>query len=228
MKLNPLTDLPTLVQFVLLFIPGFVSTRIFDLLVPGQRRDYGNALYEVIGYSMVTYAVSSPIILWWITTRIYRPIWETALLALFVLFVLPATLPPLGLALLKTPWFASRVVSPTPSSFDWAFDPDVNPKAMVLLHLNDGRRIGGTWHGNAYVSTYPVPPDVYLSEVWNINQETGAFIDMVLGTRGIVVWGKDIQMIEFFDYENGRTHAMDDTNPPKKLEELSGQRADRG
>jgi hypothetical protein len=209
MVIDPLANLSTLAQFILLFMPGFVSTRTYDLLIAGPPRDYLKSIYEVIGYSMLNYALCSPVVLWWLATRTYRPLWETLLLALLVLFIVPMLLPIAFLQVLRIPWISSKVINPIPSAWDWAFGEDINPRAMVLLHLNDGRRIGGAWYGKSYVSTYPIPPDVYLSEVWNVDQRSGEFIDIVPYTQGIVIWGKDIQMVEFFNYEKVRTEAND-------------------
>jgi Family of unknown function (DUF6338) len=196
-------DTPTVLAFALLFMPGFVSTRVFDLMVPGQARDYGKLVYEVVGYSFFTYAVWS-----WLLVGYYvgwrTPLWATAILAVIILFVTPALLPIILIKIVRG-WLASHVLDPCPSAWDWSFK--VNSKAMLLLHLRDGRKLGGSWDRTALCSTYPVAPDIFISDVWNIDQESGEFVDRVPDSRGLFMWGSDIEMVEFFDIDEIRSKA---------------------
>jgi hypothetical protein len=191
-------DASGLVIFIVLFMPGFVATQVFALLIPGERRDYAKTLYEVIGYSFLSYAVWSwlliPIGLGW-----SPPLWMDGAVAFVVVLLTPVALPLLYLKLARSDFFTSKVLDPCPSSWDWAFSE--NKKAMVLVHLRDGRRVGGVWGGGAFASSYPVPNDLYLSEVWNVEQMSGKFLNAVKDTRGLVLWGTDIEMVEFFDLD---------------------------
>jgi hypothetical protein len=193
-------DQAAIVTFVVLFIPGFVSTRVFDLLVPGHQRDYGKAIYEVVGYSFVTYAIWSPALLP-IYLGYQPPLWVAVALAAMILLVTPAALPLLYLTAVRR-WLASKVVDPCPSAWDWSFSK--NPTAMLLVHLRDGRKVGGTWDRTAFSSSYPVPPDLYLSEAWNVNQDTGTFESRVQNSRGLFLLGSDIEMLEFFNLDEIR------------------------
>ena len=49
--------------FLLFFVPGFVSIKVFDLLVPDERRDFQSAVSEAIGYSALNFAVLAPLII---------------------------------------------------------------------------------------------------------------------------------------------------------------------
>jgi Family of unknown function (DUF6338) len=51
-----------LLLFLLFFVPGFISIKIYDLLVPSERRDFQSTLAEAIGYSAVNFAVLLPIV----------------------------------------------------------------------------------------------------------------------------------------------------------------------
>ena len=190
-------DQKSILIFILLFMPGFVSTKVFDLIVPGLRRDYGKAIYEVIGYSFLTYALWAGALVP-IAFGHIPPLWLAILLAIAILIVTPALLPIVFLAVIRK-WFASHLLDPCPSSWDWAFK--ANPKAMVLIHLRDGRKIGGTWTRAAFSSSYPIPPDLFISEVWNVDQSTGRFLTRALDSRGLLMWGSDIEMVEFFDLD---------------------------
>jgi hypothetical protein len=188
-------DQSAIVLFVLLFMPGFVATRVYDLLVPGAGRDYGKAIYEVIGYSFLTYAVWS-----WLLIPLSLgpalPVWGLVCLAILILIVTPGVLPVVYLKVARR-FFASSILEPYPSSWDWAFK--TNKDAMVLVHLRDGRKVGGSWLGSAFSSSYPVPPDLFLSEVWHVEQDSGRFLYRAQDSKGLLLWGSDIEMVEFFD-----------------------------
>jgi hypothetical protein len=185
----------TIILFVLLFMPGFISTRVFDALVPGERRDYGKAIYETVGYSMLTYALWSPV-LFWLLSATGLTVGFQGFLVVMILLVTPAALPVLYLVIIRE-FFPSAIIDPCPTAWDWAFAK--NPSALVLLHLRDGRHIGGLWAGNAYASSYPINQDVYLSEVWHIDQDNGEFISRVQDSRGLHIDAKDVEIVEFFD-----------------------------
>ena len=48
-----------LVLFLIFFIPGFVSIKVYDLLIPGEQRDFSKSILEVIGYSALNYGALS-------------------------------------------------------------------------------------------------------------------------------------------------------------------------
>lgn len=198
-----LSAIKPVVPFIAFFIPGFVSTRVFDLLVSGQRRDYGKAVYEIAGYSMFTYAILSPLLFAYAIG--WRPaLWLDGVMLIIVLFLVPAMLPIAFLFGVRK-WLASHVVDPCPSAWDWGFQ--VNKAAMVLVHLRDGRLIGGTWDRSALSSSYPVTENLYLSEVWNVDQDTGAFIERARHSKGVFIFGSDIELVEFFDLDETRKEA---------------------
>jgi hypothetical protein len=78
---------------------------------------------------------------------------------------------------------------------------------MTLIHLRDGRKIGGTWDRTAFSSSYPLAQDLFLSEVWNVDQDTGMFQSRVVDSKGLLLWGSDIEMVEFFDLDETRRKA---------------------
>jgi hypothetical protein len=69
-------------------------------------------------------------------------------------------------------------------------------RQWVILHLRDGRRIGGFYGGNSYATEYPHEREIFLEEVWHLSDK-GAFLGVVPSTSGIVVQGADIEFIEY-------------------------------
>jgi hypothetical protein len=52
-----------LLLFLLFFVPGFISIKVYDLLVPSERRPFQNTLAEAIAYSAVNFAILLPVII---------------------------------------------------------------------------------------------------------------------------------------------------------------------
>jgi len=71
------------------------------------------------------------------------------------------------------------------------------------VHLKDQRRIGGLYGGNSYTSHSPAPPEIYLEEVWHVDENGGFTGKMVKSTAGVLVMGTDILALEFFQYNYG-------------------------
>lgn len=46
-----------LVLFILFFLPGFISLKVYDLFVPGEIRKAADSLIEAIAYSCINYAI---------------------------------------------------------------------------------------------------------------------------------------------------------------------------
>jgi len=47
----------TLTLFLYFVLPGFVAIKIYDLLIPTERRDFGAALIEVVSYSLFNWVL---------------------------------------------------------------------------------------------------------------------------------------------------------------------------
>jgi Family of unknown function (DUF6338) len=45
-----------LTLFLVFFLPGFISIKVYDLTVPGERRDFSKSLLEAISYSTLNFA----------------------------------------------------------------------------------------------------------------------------------------------------------------------------
>ena len=58
-----------LALFLIFFLPGFISMKIYDLLVPGEPRDFTKSLLEAISYSTLNFAA-----LFWLLTGQSLPI----------------------------------------------------------------------------------------------------------------------------------------------------------
>jgi len=52
-----------IILFLALFMPGFISIKVYDLLVATKRRDFSNSVLEAIGYSVLNFTVLSWLII---------------------------------------------------------------------------------------------------------------------------------------------------------------------
>ena len=52
-----------LILFLLFFIPGFISTKVYNLLYPSEQKDFSAFLLEAIGYSSLNFAILSWLII---------------------------------------------------------------------------------------------------------------------------------------------------------------------
>ena len=68
----------------------------------------------------------------------------------------------------------------------------------MLIHLNNGRIIGGLYGPDSFVSSYPEEEDVYLQEIWKIDEE-GRFMEKIPDSKGLLINHDAIEYIEFFD-----------------------------
>ena len=42
----------TLTLFLFFVVPGFIAMKVYDLLVPAERRNFGEAIVDVVTYSI--------------------------------------------------------------------------------------------------------------------------------------------------------------------------------
>ena len=47
----------TLGLFLIFFIPGFITLKVYDLLIPGEPRDFSKSLFDAIAYSSLNFRI---------------------------------------------------------------------------------------------------------------------------------------------------------------------------
>lgn len=182
---------------VVFFFPGFISLRVYDLLVPNERRNFSQDFLEAVSYSILNLCVLfAPLVLVF-SSGWHNDIWVFCALAILTLLIFPAIWPILFHWLALNNKFLSKwLVSPIKRPWDWVFSR-LEP-SWVIVHLHDGRKIGGIWDKKSYASSFPVKEQVYLEKVWKLNEQ-GGFESPIEGSKGIILLGQDISSIEFFE-----------------------------
>jgi hypothetical protein len=184
-----------LALLLIFFIPGFISLKVYDLLIPGERRDFAKSLFDAIAYSALNFGLLLPIVQF---VRFEPTGWHWYIATFVLLVGMPVGWPVLFLRVWKIRWVASRVASPNSRVWDDIFARRV--PYWVIVHLKDKRRIGGFYGGKSYTSHSPSPPEIYLEQVWHLD-EKGFTGTPVKSTAGILILGDDIVALEFFEYE---------------------------
>ena len=88
-------------------------------------------------------------------------------------------------------------VSHTPDPLAWDYFFRQGHSCFVLVHLKDGKVIGGLYNGESFASSYPESQDIYLGEVWKVDEQ-GRFQSRIDATMGALVNHGVIDYLEFY------------------------------
>jgi hypothetical protein len=158
-------DWTKLAFFTLFALPGFISLQIWSLIVPTDSRPIKDSLPEAIGFGVLNSMVTVPLVL------IAAP--QTPWLLYAMLFLALVLAPALWPFLVK--WCLGKlhkldlILSPTRNAWDDLFlrqEP-----LFVIVHLKDGRRIGGYYGYESYAGVHPSSGHLYLEQIWTLTAE---------------------------------------------------------
>jgi Family of unknown function (DUF6338) len=195
----PDLNLDKLLVFLFFVTPGFFACRVFALWHPGDKKDWGSSLTEAISYSSVIFTV------WFVwLMRLTRPQyavehpWEVLAAIIVVCFVSPVLLA--GAAYYLRTQVLPRYGMDHPTRTGWDRFIRTHKHFFVLAQKKGGEMLGGLYAENSFASTYPVDPELYLQQLWRVD-ENGRFIEPVPGSLGTVIRAADFEFIEFFQVE---------------------------
>ena len=182
-----------LLLFLVFFVPGFVSLKIWQLMIPSERLRIADQALEIVSFGCLNFAV-----LFWLVgigIRETSPPWIRYLSFSGVLLVFPALWPVILGAILKSNLLRGRIVHPTPRSWDYFFNR--GELCYVLVHLRGGKLIAGFYGPDSFASSFPNPKDIYLEQVWKVNKN-GEFLHAIEDTAGVLISHEYIDYMEFF------------------------------
>ncbi|WP_409525157.1 DUF6338 family protein [Nitrincola sp. MINF-07-Sa-05] len=191
-------DLDKLLLFIAFVIPGFISIKVYELIVPSVTRGSSKQLIDAIAYSCINYAL----LIWPIleieasSIRLSHPT-AYKLFYLLVLFVFPVIWVVLwrwarGLELIQR-----NLPHPTGKPWDYVFSQ--RQWYWVVVTLKDGRKVAGKYGRNSFSSSSPAPEQIYLEETWVINED-GGFDRPRVSTAGTIILADQIATLELFQY----------------------------
>ena len=68
---------------------------------------------------------------------------------------------------------------------------------FVIVHLQDGGRVGGYYGSNSFAGLHPISGHLYLEQLWYLD-EKGKFVGSVPDSRGLILRPSDYKYIELF------------------------------
>lgn len=188
------------ILFMLLVVPGFLALRTMESRIAGERVKAGEAAIDIIVFSALNDGLWA-IWLFALGVRNFRDLPTASEVVILVLVVFPS---PIALALIyeylrKKASGPRGLVHPVPKPWDWLFGDYISTPKQIIFTLSDGRRFGGLWQDPCFSSSHPYEEQIFISEVYNVDQNTGQLIDRIPHHCGLLVDKSTIDLIEIFD-----------------------------
>jgi hypothetical protein len=199
---------------LVLVLPGFISIRVFELLVPTRRTSTGREALEALSYGAINFGIWAVPVLYWLPWLQVRPLRFT-LVAIALLIVSPAALALGARALLVWPFVRKWVVHPVPTAWDHFFG--LRRAAWLRIHLKNGRFIGGWYGPGSFASSDPEWRDLYVEQAWELDS-LGGFKQKISDTMGFLVRMEDCELIELLSTSQVQ---------PKQEQPKDGKRGER-
>jgi hypothetical protein len=178
--------------FVMIAAPGFISMKIWGLIHPSRHISFADSLYEAIFYGSLNYFA---LVQWFppLMAKI-NVIWEI-IAYILSLVITPLLLPILWKKILLWGFIKKKIINPIPKAWDVFFGK--RQPCFMMVHLKNGQIIGGLYAYESAASSYPEKEDLYLQELWELDDE-GRFEKPIDGTMGLLVSYDSIDYIELF------------------------------
>jgi len=190
-------NIDKLTLFVIFFLPGFISMKVYDLMVPGEPRDVSKSVLEAISYSTLNFAALFWLIMLTQTGDLYhRHLILYSLSVAVIMVIVPACWPLVFLKLSTWRPIAKHLIHPIRKPWDYVFgrrDP-----FWIIVHLRNGQKIGGRFDIASFASSDPAEEQIYLEEVWVLD-DRGRFLNRVERSRGIIIMKDEIRAVELFE-----------------------------
>ncbi|MEP3438368.1 MAG: DUF6338 family protein [Hoeflea sp.] len=188
-------DLADFFLFAILILPGFISMRVYSLIRPGDQPTLKDTIFEAIAYSAINIGLMS----WAIFLFFSTEAWHTrSLLAALILAVGPVIWPFLLDRFLGVMAKTGLVKYRYKTAWDDFFSR--RQACWLIVHLHDGTKIGGIFSGQSYATLYPTPGHLFIEELWEVDQNTGAFKGEEPVSNGIILKPEDYRFVEIKAY----------------------------
>jgi hypothetical protein len=175
--------------FVLFALPGFISLQVWTLIVPASQRSFVDTLPEATAFGVLNAMVAGPLV---VLGAPADP-WHLYALLVGTLVGLPILWPFVLKWLMQGLYRWNLILNPAHNGWDAAFlrrEP-----FFAIIHLKDGRRIGGYYGYRSYAGVHPASGHLYLESLWSMDID-GNFVDPVPGSRGLILRQDDYHFVE--------------------------------
>jgi len=181
--------------FIMIVAPGFISLKIWRLIYPSRYVSFADSLYEAVFYGVFNYFI---IVTWFPPLMAGKHTALEIIAYVISLVIVPSLLPFAWKGILKLTFVKNITINPIPKAWDNFFIRGI--PCFMLIHLKDSQIIGGLYAYESAASSYPEAEDLYLQEVWEIDNN-GKFTKPVEGTMGLLVNYNTVDYIELFKAE---------------------------
>lgn len=178
-----------IVNFIMLFMPGFIFIETNNLLVASEDMDFSQNLYKVVAYSVIfcgpTYLVCASFSEY------------STYICVIGLILIPIFTPFFIKLIRSTDSVQNHILRQENSAWDYVFSS--RKTYWVILHLKDGKNIGGLYATQSFTSSFPHTKDIYLEELWHLNKKN-KFTRKIPQSAGLWISAEEISSIEFFNF----------------------------
>ena len=186
-----------IILFIVFFVPGFISMKVYHLLIACEKTNFSEAISEAIGFSSINFALLSWLIILVNKNNFYNTHFYIYMTSwIFILFIGPILWTIIYVYIAKSKKIRKYIMSPIKNPWDYFFEQ--KKSCWIIVNLKNGEKIGGVYSDNSFSSAYPHKEQIYLEELWEIDSD-GNFLKQKNRTTGIIVLGDDIKSIEFYN-----------------------------
>jgi hypothetical protein len=201
-KLLEILSPENLALAIVFIVPGWVALEAYSVVVPAERRNFGEELIRVVAVSLLNFLLFF-VVLPLGLQRVPNSLGEIGLLGslrLFMVLVLTPALLAVGVYYIRSISFISRfVVQPEPTAWDYYFREDREVLVIFYLREEAGSGILGGYFGSlSRASPYPGVQQVYIEELWDLGED-GSFLSPKEQSSGAIISYNDCAFVEFFE-----------------------------
>jgi len=181
--------------FIILVFPGFITVKVYSLIVATDKKDFSKLPVDIICYSLLNFAAFSWLIIIINSKQFYQihPILYWLSICIIII-IMPAIWPFIYIRITKTKFFKKHMLSPLNQPWDHFFSKKEG--CWVTIHLKSGKVVRGRYSLGSKASAYPKERQIYLAELWT-SKENVSFGKVVKGTKGGIFFESEISYIEF-------------------------------
>ena len=196
-------EVPSTVQgllvLLMLVIPGYLARTVFGAVVTIPQKEHKQLLLESVAWSVFM----APVLV--LALYIEGRLMAGPDMALFIVVAAWTVVSFSSLAGL----IVGRVCKKHPTVVQRMGLRPLVPKAwderlgrgeplFVLATFSDGPRIGGLWGGSSFASSYPADEDIYVEQAWDLDPESGRFLNPAKRSAGFWISAKSVRHLEFW------------------------------
>jgi hypothetical protein len=197
--------------FAVLIAPGYLLNQG---IAQGRDVDAGRPDLHVLARALVASVIWLLMTWWWASEKVIRWVSEDKVdqhsvfadtWRAVVLVLLPYLVGRLLGSAVQRNWKGAEVLRGlgiastrgTPWDFAWQRVKDNDKPTLVIITLQDGRKVAGQFANGSRATVSPQDPEVYLEQAYELKEPGGT--DLVVYDRGLHVDGSRISAIAFKD-----------------------------